>query len=225
MSPTQPESILPPFADTDASSEVGSPSAERVDAPGRTQPRWIESVTLGLVTSLFGPMTQGHLRMVCPDGSCREFGAAGQTPAAEIRVRRWRFFTRCAAGGDMGFGEAYQAGDWETPDLAAVIAWFCANVDQAPSMSGSNRKRLRFALLNAANRIRHFLNRNTLTGSRANIAAHYDLGNAFYSHWLDATMTYSAALFESPDQSLEAAQTAKYERLCRELRLKAGEHL
>ena len=225
MSSTQPESILPPFADTDASSEVDLPLAERVDASGRTQRRWIESIALGLVTSLFGPMTQGHLRMLCPDGSCREFGTAGQTPAAEIRVRRWRFFTRCAAGGDMGFGEAYQAGDWETPDLAAVIAWFCANVDQAPSMSGSNRKRLRFGLLNAANRLRHFLNRNTLTGSRANIAAHYDLGNAFYSQWLDATMTYSAALFESPDQSLEAAQTAKYERLCRELRLKAGEHL
>jgi cyclopropane-fatty-acyl-phospholipid synthase len=92
-------------------------------------------------------------------------------------------------------------------------------------MSGSARKRLRFTLLNAANHLRHFLNRNSLTGSRSNIAAHYDLGNSFYSQWLDATMTYSAALFESPDQSLEAAQTAKYERLAQELRLKAGEHL
>jgi cyclopropane-fatty-acyl-phospholipid synthase len=225
MSPTQQESILPTFADTDACAPAGVPVDDRVDAPSRPTPRWIESVTQGLVDSLFRPMTAGHLRMLCPDGSRREFGAPGQTPAAEIHVRRWRFFTRCAVGGDMGFGEAYQDGDWETPDLAAVIAWFCANVDQAPSMSGSNRKRLRFTLLNAANRLRHFLNRNSLTGSRANIAAHYDLGNAFYSQWLDATMTYSAALFESPDQSLEAAQTAKYERLCRELRLKAGEHL
>ena len=225
MSPTQQESILPTFADTDACAPAGVPVDDRVDAPSRPTPRWIESVTQGLVDSLFRPMTAGHLRMLCPDGSRREFGAPGQTPAAEIHVRRWRFFTRCAVGGDMGFGEAYQDGDWETPDLAAVIAWFCANVDQAPSMSGSNRKRLRFTLLNAANRLRHFLNRNSLTGSRANIAAHYDLGNAFYSQWLDATMTYSAALFESPDQSLEAARTAKYERLCRELRLKAGEHL
>ncbi|MEY4690452.1 MAG: hypothetical protein RIT19_777 [Verrucomicrobiota bacterium] len=225
MSPTQQESILPTFADADACRPSDLTVDDRVDAPSQSTPRWIESVTLGLVDSLFRPMTAGHLRMLCPDGSSREFGAPGQTPAAEIHVRRWRFFTRCAVGGDMGFGEAYQDGDWETPDLAAVIAWFCANVEQAPSMSGSARKRLRFTLLNAANRLRHFLNRNSLTGSRANIAAHYDLGNTFYSQWLDATMTYSAALFESPDQSLEAAQTAKYERLCRELRLKAGEHL
>lgn len=155
-----------------------------------------------LVTSLFQPMSQGHLRMVHPDGSVREFGSAGQTPAAEIHLRRWRFFTRCAIGGDIGFGEAYQDGDWETPDLAAVIAWFCANVEESPSMSGSARKRLRFTLMNAANRLRHFLNRNSLTGSRANIAAHYDLGNTFYSQWLDATMTYSAALFESPTSPL-----------------------
>lgn len=217
MSPSQPESILP----TIAAASADSPETEQC----RPEPRWIEVVARNLVGSLFRPMTRGHLRWTCPDGSSEEFGTPGQTPSAEIRVHRWRFFTRCAAGGDIGFGEAYQDGDWETPDLAAVIAWFCANVDLAPSMSGSARKRIRFTLLNAANRLRHFLNRNSLTGSRSNIAAHYDLGNAFYSQWLDATMTYSAALFESPDQSLEAAQSAKYERLCRELRLKAGEHL
>ena len=217
MSPSQPESILP----TIAAAATESPE----NAQCQAEPRWIESVARNLVATLFRPMSRGHLRLTCPDGSCEEFGRAGQTPAAEIQVRRWRFFTRCATGGDMGFGEAYQDADWETPDLAAVIAWFCANVEQAPSMSGSGRKRLRFTLLNAANRLRHALHRNTLTGSRSNIAAHYDLGNEFYSQWLDATMTYSAALFESPDQSLEAAQTAKYERLCRELRLKQGEHL
>ena len=225
MSRTQPESILPTFAAASAAS-AGNPSGRVSEAAqNQSSPRWLESIAQNLVTSLFQPMSEGHLRMVCPDGSTREFGTPGNTPSAEIHLRRWRFFTRCAIGGDIGFGEAYQDGDWETPDLAAVIAWFCANVEQAPSMSGSARKRLRFTLLNAANHLRHFLNRNSLTGSRSNIAAHYDLGNAFYSQWLDATMTYSAALFESPDQSLEAAQTAKYERLAQELRLKAGEHL
>ncbi len=218
MSRPHSDSLLPTIA-----AAASDEASEAIDNP--SAPRWTESMARGLVHSLFAPMAAGHLRLVHPDGSTREFGKAGQSPAAEIQVRRWRFFTRCAVGGDIGFGEGYQEGDWETPDLAAVIAWFCANVEQAPTMSGSARKRLRFTVLNAANRLRHFLNRNSLTGSRANIAAHYDLGNEFYSQWLDATMTYSAALFESPDQSLEAAQTAKYERLCRELRLQPGEHL
>ena len=231
MSRMQPQSILPTIASAASAASVGLPNDVQAAADSlRSQgvagtPSWTETVARRLVGSLFEPMAQGCLRWRCPDGSTRVFGTEGASPSAEIHIRRWRFFTRCATGGDIGFGEAYQDGDWETPDLAAVIAWVCANVDRAPSMSGSALKRTRFTLLNAANRLRHFLNRNSLTGSRANIAAHYDLGNGFYSQWLDATMTYSAALFESPDQSLEAAQTAKYERLCRELRLKSGEHL
>ncbi len=231
MSRMQPQPILPTIASAASAASVGLPDDVQAASDSlRSQgvagaPSWAETVARRLVGSLFEPMAQGCLRWRCPDGSTRVFGTEGASPSAEIHIRRWRFFTRCATGGDIGFGETYQDGDWETADLAAVIAWFCANVDRAPSMSGSALKRTRFTLLNAANRLRHFLNRNSLTGSRANIAAHYDLGNGFYSQWLDATMTYSAALFESPDQSLEAAQSAKYERLCRELRLKAGEHL
>ena len=217
MSRMHPPSILPTIAAAASAASAGLPDdAEAVSGSTRSHgvsggtPSWKETVARRLVGSLFEPMTQGCLRWKCPDGSTRVFGTEGASPSAEIHIRRWRFFTRCATGGDIGFGEAYQDGDWETPDLAAVIAWFCANVDRAPSMSGSALKRTRFTLLNAANRLRHFLNRNSLTGSRANIAAHYDLGNGFYSQWLDATMTYSAALFESPDQSLEAAQSAKY---------------
>ena len=103
MSRTQPESILP----TIAAASAGNPSdgvSESTQNP--TSPRWLESIAQNLVTSLFQPMSQGHLRMVCPDGSTRDFGTPGQTPAAEIHLRRWRFFTRCAIGGDSGFGFA-----------------------------------------------------------------------------------------------------------------------
>lgn len=170
-------------------------------------------------------MTRGHLRIIEPDGTTVELGLRGSIPSAEIQVNRWSFYTRCASSGDIGFGEGYQEGDWDSPKLAEVIAWFCANVDQSPSMSGSNKKRFHFALSNAVSRVRHFLNRNSLVGSKSNIVAHYDLGNAFYSQWLDATITYSAALFEASDQSLEEAQTAKYERLARELHLTASDNL
>ncbi|MBL9174633.1 MAG: class I SAM-dependent methyltransferase, partial [Verrucomicrobiales bacterium] len=107
-----------------------------------------------------------------------------------------------------------------TPDLTAVIGWFCANVEQAPCMSGSRRRDPGLGILTLANRLRHLLNRNSLRGSRSNIRAHYDLGNEFYALWLDPTMTYSSALFEHPDQDLAEAQEAKYARLCRELRLR-----
>ncbi len=178
-----------------------------------------------LVFRTLTPMRHGRLTLHLPDGSQHVFGTGGDGPVAEMAVRSPRFFRHCVLHADIGFGETYQDGDWDSPDLYAVIAWFCANVEQSPSMSGSTRKDWRVNLLALANRLRHALNRNSLTGSRANIHAHYDLGNAFYSLWLDPTMTYSAALFEYPDQDLAAAQFAKYDRLCRELRLKPTDHV
>ncbi len=218
------------------SPDIQNPDAQTVEAltaaglecpavEGAPRASWATRVARDLVLGSFAPMTAGHLRILEPGGTVVEFGQAGATPSAEIVVRDLGFYRRCAVGGDIGFGEAFQDALWDTPDLPAVIAWFCANVDRSPAMSGSARKRLRFSLLNGASRIRHWLNRNTLSGSRSNIAAHYDLGNAFYSQWLDATMTYSSALFESAGTPLEQAQTAKYERLARELRLGPEHHL
>ena len=92
-------------------------------------------------------------------------------------------------------------------------------------MSGSQRPTWHLGLLTWANRIRHRWNRNSLKGSKSNIQAHYDLGNSFYSLWLDPTMTYSAALFDYPDQDLASAQTAKYDRLCQQLRLQPGDNV
>jgi cyclopropane-fatty-acyl-phospholipid synthase len=171
-------------------------------------------------------MRHGRLTMHLPDGSQQVFGAGDAGgPDAKMFVRSPRFFRHCVLHADIGFGETYQDGDWDSPDLQAVIAWFCANVEHAPAMSGARKKDWRVHLGFAVNRLRHVLNRNSLAGSKANIHAHYDLGNAFYSLWLDPTMTYSSALFEYPDQDLATAQSAKYDRLCRELRLKQSDHV
>lgn len=176
-----------------------------------------------LVLRAFSGMSRGRLTLRLPDGTVRRFGGDAGGPAAEMHLNRHRFFRRGVMQGDVGFGEAYQDGDWDSPDLAAVIGWFCANVNQAPCMSGSRQSDWRLGFLSVANRIRHWLNRNSPGGSRANIRAHYDLGNDFYRLWLDETMTYSSALFESPSQDLAAAQTAKYERLCRQLQLRESD--
>jgi cyclopropane-fatty-acyl-phospholipid synthase len=179
-------------------------------------------VARGFVRKVLTPMRRGRLEMVAPDGTVDTFGGAEPGPQARMMIRDHRFYRRCTLTGDIGFGEAYQAGEWESDDLYSVISWFCSNTDSAPTMSGSANQPLHLQLFSAANRVRHWMNRNSLAGSRHNIHAHYDLGNRFYQLWLDPTMTYSAALFESPDQALEAAQVAKYDRLCRQLRLKPG---
>lgn len=201
---------------------AGSTADEEDRAPLVRIP-WPDRVSQQLVLRAFEGMTRGRLVLRLPDGAVFHSGNSDSSPLAEIHVQRSRFFRRCALHGDIGFGEAYQDGDWTTPDLTAVIGWFCANVDQAPCMSGSQRRDPGLGILTLVNRIRHLLNRNSLRGSRSNIRAHYDLGNEFYALWLDPTMTYSSALFEHPDQDLAEAQEAKYARLCRELRLRPND--
>ena len=181
---------------------------------------WTDRWCQNLIFRAFDGMFRGRLDVRLPDGSVRQFGRGDCGPMAEMHIRNPRFFRRGVLQGDVGFGEAYQEGDWDSPDLTAVIGWFCANVEQAPCMSGSRGYDWRLGLMSMVNRLRHRLNRNSVNGSRANIHAHYDLGNAFYELWLDPTMTYSSALFECPDQDLAAAQVAKYDRLCRQLQLK-----
>ena len=205
---------------TAADSDSDSISGSTAPAPGWLD-RWCEARVLGA----FARMPRGRLSVRLPNGTTRVFGGSRPGPEAEMILRKPRFFRRGVFHGDIGFGEAYQDGDWETSDLAAVIGWFCANVDAAPCMSGSAGHDRRLGFLAKANRLRHLLNRNSLPGSRRNIRAHYDLGNEFYALWLDPTMTYSAALFESPEQDLAAAQAAKYERLCQQLRLRPQDHV
>ena len=170
-------------------------------------------------------MTLGGLRLELPDGSRQVIGQPDAAVSASVRVTRWDFFKRCVLFGDIGFGEAYVDGDWDTDDITRVIAWFILNVENAPGLSGSKVKKWIVNLLGWQNRLQHLLRPNSLGTSRRNIAEHYDLGNDFYQLFLDPSMTYSAALFASPAQSLADAQTAKYDRLCRQLQLKPGEHV
>jgi cyclopropane-fatty-acyl-phospholipid synthase len=178
-----------------------------------------------IVLQALARMTQGGLRLELPDGTRLVFGRPEDPRCAQVRIVNRGFFKRCVLFGDVGFGEAYVDGDWETEDITRVIAWFILNVDNAPGLSGSRAKQWLVNLLGWQNRIGHWLRPNSLETSRRNIAEHYDLGNDFYQLFLDRTMTYSSALFETPGQPLEAAQIAKYDRLCRQLQLQPGEHV
>jgi len=178
-----------------------------------------------VVMQSLGQMTLGCLRVELPDRTKKVIGRPGAEISANLRILNWNFFKRCVLFGDVGFGEAFVDGDWDTDDITRVISWFILNVENSPAMSGSRGKKLLINLLGWQNRLGHLLRPNSPATSRRNIAEHYDLGNDFYKLFLDPTMTYSSALFEPPAQTLEQAQVAKYDRLCRRLKLKPGEHV
>ncbi len=179
-----------------------------------------------LVMLSLSRMRHGGLRLVLPDGREKLLGAPGAVVTAEMRVNRPDFFQRCALYGNIGLGEAYVEGDWDTEDIAAVISWFIVNLAKTPEFGGSSTKVALANLLRVVNRVQHLLRPNSVRVSRRNIAEHYDLGNDFYALWLDETMTYSSALFDgSAELSLAQAQWAKYEALCQKLELKPGDQV
>lgn len=186
-----------------------------------------------LVLRQLAPMQRGHLILEMPEGVRLEFGRApgpkarllpvGIAHSATIRVRAEAFFRKCVLSGDIGFAESYIDGDWDTPDLAAVIAWALLNLPDAPTLSGSARRSVHgwfFNLMRVANRLGHLARPNSRRIARRNIREHYDLSNDFFQLMLDPTMMYSSAKWTDPDQTLEEAQNEKNEALCRLLRLR-----
>ena len=170
-------------------------------------------------------MTAGSLRLELPDGTIKQIGQPGGAVDASLRVLAPDFFRRCVLFGDIGFGESYVDGEWETDSIERVISWAILNLENSAALSGSKTRQFGLNLLKFYNRACHVLNPNSLRNARRNIAEHYDLGNDFYSLWLDSTMTYSSAYFTAPDQSLESAQTAKYDALCRKLHLRPSDRV
>ena len=192
------------------------------------------SVARRLVFAALAGMKRGRLHLELPEGGVLAFGDANDVaPAlpleiaavATIRVRSEAFFRRSVLSGDIGFAESFIAGEWETDDITAVIAWFVLNIDHAPSLSGS---RVRGSWSSAAgrfvNRARHVLRRNSEAIARRNIAEHYDLSNDFFALFLDPSMMYSSGLWSAAD-TLADAQRAKNEALCTALRLRPTDHV
>jgi cyclopropane-fatty-acyl-phospholipid synthase len=171
------------------------------------------------VLQLLRRLQHGTLDVQLPDGSQARFGTGG-APLAAIRLQDWRVCTQVLRSGDVGFAEAWMAGAWSTPDLAALLKLLVANRDALEAVIyGHCWGRLAY-------RLRHLLRRNTRRGARRNIHAHYDLGNEFYRLWLDPGMAYSSAWFEGdPGRPLEQAQVAKMRRALCECGLQPGQRL
>ena len=164
-------------------------------------------------------LKHGGLEVTLPGGSKRRIGFAAPGPSAAVKLSSWMALVRLAIGGSVGWYKAWTLGEWSSPDPVAIFELFSAN---AVSLGDVGRAKGPFRLVNA---LAHRLRDNAPTKARQNIAAHYDLGNDFYSAWLDETMTYSSAHFANRQMSLEDAQRHKVELLLDRLDVERGQRL
>ena len=157
--------------------------------------------------ALLGKPRHGALTVIFPNGRTRTVGNPATGEHAVLRLNNFRVLSEAMQRGTVGFAAAYMNGDIEVDDLTALFRFFLQNRDMFESANPGFFRRA------ASDLHYHLSRRNTLEGSKKNIAEHYDLGNDFYGQWLDPSMTYSSAVFTSGDQSLEEAQLAKYRRV------------
>jgi len=177
------------------------------------------------VLGILEKMNLGRMHITFSDGSTKSIGNGEGGIEADIRVESDEFYKRCVLYGDVGFGEAYVDGLWNTTSITNVIKWFLLNIENAPGVSGSSVQSLLLNILKGVNTLGHLRRANTMSGSKKNIVEHYDLSNEFFSLWLDPSMTYSSAFFKSNDLFLEQAQYEKYRRLSEQLHLQPTDHV
>ncbi len=184
-------------------------TAPRVSATGFALPRHTPASGKA-VLQLLQKLQVGMLNVELPDRSQQQFGRVADDrqdhKAAQLHVKDWSVFSSVLKSGDIGFGEAYADGQWDSRDLVGLLRLLLANRNTIERVVyGHWWGRLWY-------RLQHLLNHNSKVNSQRNIHAHYDLGNAFYRLWLDETMNYSSAWFQTPEQSLPDAQRAKVQR-------------
>lgn len=198
-----------------------SQTEEILPLKGKTKPRLRDNAPLWvrIVQKWASRIAVGTLTIEFPDG--RSFYAKGhyEGPDATLLIHSPKFVWQVISGGKLGLARAYMDNNCDSPDIGVVLDLGLANEQYLKSVLSLP------ALTRLITNFRHRLRANTKTGSKRNIAFHYDLGNQFYTHWLDETMTYSSGLFEHPEQPLSAAQIAKYDRIIRKLNITENDHV
>jgi cyclopropane-fatty-acyl-phospholipid synthase len=171
-----------------------------------------------MILKLLAQLKHGALHLQLPDGSSAHFG--DDTYPVTLRLNDWSMFGAVMKSGDIGFAETYIEGGWTTDNLTGLIELFIRNRQQVEALIYGKWWG------NLLYRLKHLFNRNSRSGSRKNIHAHYDIGNDFYKLWLDSSMTYSSALFSHPQtDNLQDGQLAKYRRIIEQLQLKPGSNV
>ena len=195
-----------------------NPNSITSTAPAFTLPRGTPAAAR-TVLKLLQRLRHGSLTVQLPDGSTQRFGGEA-LPHASLQLHNWNVCSAALKSGDIGFAESFIAGDWSTPNLTELLRVLVKNRAEVEGVIyGTWAGRLLY-------RIKHLLNRNTKTNSQKNIHAHYDLGNTFYTLWLDETMNYSSAIFAgNTDQPMAEAQKAKVRRALSMAGVQAGDRV
>jgi cyclopropane-fatty-acyl-phospholipid synthase len=187
---------------------------------GTAKPGILEGLAKKAVLQRLEQLGTGNLTVSDNDQEWSFGSGAPGDIEAHITVLDARFYNELAFGGSIGGGEAYMHGYWTCDDLVALVRLLLRNRYVLDGMEGGMAR-----ITAPLQRLFHRINRNSYEGARRNIAAHYDLGNDFFSLWLDATMMYSSAIFERPEMSLFEAQQARLDHICRKLELQPGDHV
>lgn len=190
-------------------------SAETLAPPRRGR----VALSLRVLLYMLRGLRIGSLQLTLPNGEVHEIAGSEPGPRGVLRIHDAAMMRRVLRGGEVGFGEAYIDGHWDSPDLAALLQVMHAN---EPHYRGPYEKN---PLSRLWGWLQHRLRANTRQGSRANIEFHYDLGNEFYKMWLDETMAYSAGMFIQPSETLKDAQLNKFALMYERLALQPDHHL
>ena len=190
-------------------------SIEKKLEPRRKRPVFWEA----LLDKWLSRIEAGELRAVFPSNFQKVYSGGQVGPTADIQINSWKLVPRLLLSGDMGLAESFLSGEWETSNLTQLLLLGDIN-ERALGNAVTPSK-----FINSIEKLRHQRRDNSKRGSRRNIAAHYDLGNEFYSHWLDNSMSYSSALFTDFGEELEVGQNRKYQRLAKALKLKEGDQV
>lgn len=183
-------------------------------------PSFLQRTCQSICLSFFSKIQRGQLTIDYPDGTERVFGRNDGSLKARISVRNYDFFMRSVFGGDVGFGESYVEGFWDTEDLTSVLSLFVLNeefLDEKSIFLSS--------VGDVANGVKHFFRKNSRSGSKKNISAHYDLSNDLFEAFLDPSMMYSSALYLSKEDSLENAQQNKIQQMIAKADIQQNDHV
>ena len=164
-------------------------------------------------------LPKGTLTIRLPDRRSVKIDGYAPGPEGIVILHNWNIARKALSGGTIGVAESYVDGDWESPDVTSFLELFVVNEELGTRLATAG------ASVKLLSRVRHWFNRNTKTRARKNIAAHYDLGNDFYALWLDPSMTYSSALYQTGANDLESAQNAKYRALAEAAGITGDDHV
>lgn len=164
-------------------------------------------------------LPRGTLTIQMPDGRTVRIEGHEPGPDGVLVLHNWNLPKRALTGSTIGVAESYMDGDWNSPDITTFLRLFLVNEDWGNTLAQQS------GIARAFTKLQHWFNRNTKTKAKKNISAHYDLGNDFYAEWLDPSMTYSSALYQTGANDLQSAQTAKYRALAEAVGITKDDHV